>query len=111
MRKQEKIKINDKNIIIKELRVKDIYKFGSKLSKLKDGVKIEDLKGVIEEILPEVSDLNSDDLMELSFSELEELETIFWKVNESFLRRLDQLGIKGKILKAVKTDLVETVST
>ena len=110
MRKQEKLLINDKEIIVQELRVKDVYKFGSRLSELKDGVQVADLKGIVEEVLPEVSNIKAEELMDLSFSELEELEKAFWNVNKSFLKRLDQLGIKDKIKNIINVDLTETVN-
>jgi len=109
MRKQEIIKIGDKDVVVKELRVKDVYKFGSRLSGLKDGVQIADLEGIVQEILPDISNLEKEELLELSFSDLEQLEQVFWKVNKSFLKRLDQLGIKDKIIKAINIDMNETI--
>ena len=109
MRKQENLKINDKKVIIKELRVKDVYKFGSRLSNLKDGVQVADLTGIVQEILPEISNISSEELLELSFSELEEIEKCFWEVNKSFLRQLDRLGIKDKVKKMINLDLEDTV--
>jgi len=100
MRKSEKIKINEKEVEIKELRVKDVYKFGSRLAEQKDTLGVKEVKSIIEEVLPEVSDLSADELLELSFSDVDVLEEAFWKVNKSFLKRLDQLGIKENLKKA-----------
>jgi len=108
MRKSETIKIDNKEVEIKELRVKDVYKFGSRLAGQKDNLGVKEVRDIVEEVLPEVSNLSADELLELSFSDLDALEEAFWKVNKSFLKRLDQLGIKSNLKKAFSNITQET---
>jgi len=102
MRKKKTIKIDDKEITIRELRVKDILEvfdsFGEK--------NLSDIQGQIETFLPRVTDAKLKDLKDMAPSEITLLYDAFREVNASFFDMARSAGldrfiadIKATILK------------
>jgi hypothetical protein len=97
MRKVKTIKIDDKEITLKELRVKDI-------KVMLDGAKAGDLAN-IESYLPVVSGLTMAEIEELAPSELKLVVDAAKEVNADFLAGLDMLGIMSTIKAMIQKQL------
>ena len=92
MRKTKKIKIDDKEITVLELRVKDIRKIldsAEEISGFSD----------IETLLPMATDLKLKDLDELAPSEIRQIWQAFSEVNADFFGLAQKMGLE-KILKS-----------
>ena len=89
MRKTETIKIDDREIVIKELRVKDIRKILEATEK-----ESEDVLNQIESLLPLATDLKLKDMEDMAPSELKTLWEAFREVNADFLSLIERLGIQ-----------------
>ena len=100
MRKRKTIKIDDREMTIKELRVKDLRKL------IENADKSEDIFSNFQEILPSVCDLEFSDLEEMAPSELKTLWEAFQEVNSVFFDLIEKAGI-GKLLKeSIQKDLI-----
>jgi hypothetical protein len=88
MRKSKTIKIDDKEITVKELKVKDIRKLLDMPEAEKD-----DTMELVEKFLPVVTDIKLSDLDEMAPSELKVLWETFKEVNADFLEVTGRLGI------------------
>lgn len=104
MRKTKSIKIDDLEITVKELRVKDIRK-------LLDG--LSEISGIEQalELLPMVTDLPPEKLEGMAPSELGQVWDAAKDVNAFFLNLLEQSGVtkalKDSILANLTTSFVE----
>lgn len=92
MRKTKSIKIDDLEITVKELRVKDIRQMLDSLS---------DISGIEQalELLPMVTDLQAEKLEEMAPSELNQVWEAAKEVNAFFLSVVEKSGVV-KILKS-----------
>ncbi len=98
MRKSKIIKIDDREITVKELRVKDIRG----LLEMAD-LNEDDMMALIDRFLPLVTDLKKADMEEMAPSELKILWDVFREVNADFLAVTGRLGIGealGSLIKA-----------
>ncbi len=107
MRKNKSIKIDDREITIKELRVKDyisMFEF--------DGDKDPDLETIISQvkkILPQIIDVAFDELTEMAPSEIKLIWEGIKEVNDSFLEMARSLGLE-KILTDIKSAILKDFS-
>jgi hypothetical protein len=91
MRKQKMIKIDDREITVKELRVKDIRQ-------ILDLPENEgDLISLLDKFLPSVTTLKRENMDEMAPSELKAIWEVFKEVNADFLAAAEHLGL-GKML-------------
>lgn len=99
MRKTKSIKIDDLEITVKELRVKDIRQMLGSLS---------DIRGVEHalELLPMVTDLPPEKLEEMAPSELNQVWEAAMDVNAFFLSTLEKTGVT----KAVKDSMLNSLT-
>lgn len=102
MRKSKTIKIDDKEITIKELKVKDIRKLLEMPETDKD-----DTMELVEKFLPVVTDLKLSDLDEMAPSELKILWEAFKEVNADFLEVTGRLGITKMLGSLIRKHLNE----
>lgn len=95
MRKHKTVKIDNREIAIKELRVRDILDIFNAAGKSTEGAQ-DDLAlfmGIFREHLPKVTDVAPEDLLELAPSEIKVLLAAFEEVNEDFFGLARRLGI------------------
>jgi hypothetical protein len=97
MRREVKIEINDKQVVIRELAIEDILGLWEKISSLEKGQTLMEEVGKIaifaNEILPKVTDLDRKILLTQGFSVIRKIWKAFLEVNEDFLWILDSCGI------------------
>ncbi|MBU0994118.1 MAG: hypothetical protein KJ737_16630 [Proteobacteria bacterium] len=107
MRKHKTIKIDDREITVKELRVKDYIT----LFQFDDGKDpdLETIVSQIKEILPETININLEDLLDMAPSEIELVWETFREVNASFLAAAQKLGLQ-KMLTEVKSAILTDFS-
>lgn len=91
MRKVKTIKIDEKEITVKELRVKDIKKIIDEFA-LGDIKGIGDFYSFIIKYIPDVIGLAANDFEELAPSELTLIFDAFCEVNADFLLRMEKVG-------------------
>lgn len=97
MRKLKTIKIDDREITVKELRVSDIIGlFGSGQSP--------DVMSVVAEALPRCSDVTLEDLKDMAPSEIETIYEAFREVNAVFFKVAGQMGLDA-ILEELKASI------
>ena len=109
MRNIKTIKIDNVEITVKELRVKDI--FG--LFDITEDFSLPALKTHIEKILPAVTDINTETLLEMAPSEAEELWEAIREVNAPFFCLLKDSGLQdilNKLKNSIKTDFLKLFS-
>ena len=106
MRKQKTVKIDDKEIAIKELRVKDFVEI---LEGVSADTSIAALRGQIEKLLPLATDLTVESMMEMSPSELQQIYDGFREVNSVFFEGAGALGM-GSLLAELKNSLLKDFS-
>lgn len=106
MRKSKTIKIDDKEIVVKELRVKDVLDIFDAIGQ--EG--IGDLSNQIEIFLPKItSGLSVEDLKNMAPSEIMQVVNVAKEVNSDFLSLARQLGL-DKIMKEFKEAAVKDFS-
>lgn len=95
MRKSKNIKIDDKEITVKELRVKDILEIFNTIGQ--EG--IENLGNQIQTFLPMFTkDVSLEDLESMSPSEINQIVEALKEVNSDFLSLASRLGL-DKLIK------------
>jgi len=109
MRKLETIKLDDREITIKELTVKQIIEIGEKMANpgedKKESSDIDILKDAFKEHLAlGVEGVSFDELIELAPSEIKVLYEKFKEVNKVFFEIAQQVGILN-LLQKVKMEL------
>jgi len=109
MRKRETIKLDDKEITIKELTVKQIIEIGEKIAnpgEAKQGGNDFDLiKDAFKEHLAlGVEGIAFDEIMELAPSEIKTIYTKFKEVNGVFFEVAGQMGLLD-LLQRIKLEL------
>lgn len=100
MRKIKTIKMNDRELTIRELRVKDVVEIFSNADK----IELSDIPGTIDKLLPRCCDFTWDDLYELGGSEIEEIYGAFKEVNAVFFEVAGTMGLGG-IIEGLKTSI------
>lgn len=99
MRKEEKIVLDDKEVIIKELKVSQIIKITKTFPEF-EGKTMEEVFDIIKDIVPLcVEGINSEQLLDCTPSELKSLYDTFKEVNEVFFGMLDKAGITEAVVK------------
>ena len=101
MRKTKAIKIDDLEITVKELRVKDIRKIMDSMS---------DFSGMdqVLELLPLVTDLSAKRLDEMAPSEINQIWEAAREVNAFFLNLLIKSGVTTALKSSVLNSLTES---
>lgn len=118
MQKLKEVRFEDgRKITLKEIRVKDIMQFSPDIKRLTEGFSLNELFGLGGKLLETLSDLKKEDIAELSFSEIEEIEKAFMEINAPFFRRSSQVKELAKkvgieellrnILKAFRKDFLQ----
>ncbi len=105
MRKIKIVKIDDKEITVKELRVKDIREIliaGEEAG--------ENILADIERLLPYASDIKPEELEEMAPSEIKLLWEDFKEVNADFLEVIERLGITKTFGSLIKNHLTEALA-
>ena len=106
MRKEEKLKIGDKELLVKELKVSQIIKITKKFPDF-EGKNLEEIMVVLQGIVPMcVEGIKVDEIMDMTPSEMKELYDAFKKANEVFFEMLDKVGLL-ETLARVKTAALE----
>lgn len=103
MRKTKILKIDDKEITVKELRVKDIRKILLIGERLEDGNILEN----IEKLLPFAADIKIEDLEGMAPSEIKMIWEGFKEVNAAFLSVVERLGIVKTLENSIRKHLTE----
>lgn len=107
MRKTKKIKLDDKEIEIFELRVKDYLRVIDKV-KAEENMTPAMFFNEFKDIIPKCISISYDDLVEYAPSELEELYEAFKECNASFFKLLGRMGLNNLpsiLSKAIEQDL------
>lgn len=94
MRKQKIIKIDNKEITVKELTVKDILAMADALEK-------GDLKAIVNTDLHRLTDLKIDDLKEMAPSEIRLVFEAAKEVNADFLSAARKVGLEKIVQETV----------
>lgn len=102
MRKTKTIKIDSKEITVKELRVKDIRLI------LESGQRLETDFSQMPEILKMVTDLPFEELEEFAPSELKIIWEAFREVNSDFLDLVARSGITEVLKNSILKDLTDS---
>ena len=102
MRKTKPIKIDEREITIRELRVKDIRK----ILEAAENQDV-DIPKQIEKLLPLVTDLKLKEIEDMAPSELKILWDAFREVNSDFLALTGRLGIGEALKDFVRKNLID----
>lgn len=107
MRKRKTIKIDDREITVKELTPRDILDIldGVDESNLKTG----DLAALLDKHLDKAVDLKFDDFLDIPPSEIKNIYDAFREVNSVFFELAGQMGM-SQILVRAKEAFVQDVS-
>jgi hypothetical protein len=109
MIKQEQVTINGKDITVNELRVSQIIKITKRFPEF-EGKELSDVLAILEEMLPLcIPDLTSNDLLDMTPTELKMLYESFKKANEVFFGMLDKAGILT-VLAELKNSALESLN-
>jgi hypothetical protein len=103
MRKTKTIKIDDREITIRELKVKDIRKIINQ-------AETDDFQRQIEELLPLATDLALEDMNDMAPSELKLLWEAFREVNSDFLALAGRLGISQALRGFLQKHLTDALA-
>jgi Tfp pilus assembly PilM family ATPase len=102
MRKHKTIKIDDKEITVKELIVRDVLE----LFKIEDGTPF--IK-IVDRFLPRTTTLTRDELRDMAPSEIKAVVEAWKEVNQDFFGMADLIGmgdVVTELVQAVKKDFV-----
>jgi hypothetical protein len=100
MRKTKRIKIDDLEITVKELRVKDIRQIIDRLSEVRE------LDQALE-LLPLLTDLPAEKIDDLAPSELNQVWEAAREVNAFFLDLMKKTGLVTALTGAIQSNLTE----
>ncbi|MBW2598543.1 MAG: hypothetical protein JRC60_00220 [Deltaproteobacteria bacterium] len=106
MRKQKTIKIDEREITVKELRVKDIRDIIAKSDNLVGG-ELDQIK----DLLPLATDLASSEIEDMAPSELRTIWDAFREVNAVFFDLVAKTGIVELLKTSVLKDLTALFAT
>ena len=108
MRREERIEdieIGGKNVVIYELRPRDLLNFGLKINSIISDLSTETLlqgQPILDDVLAATTNLTMESILDLGFSEIDKIVETYQEVNKSFLAKLDWLGLKEKASQLVK---------
>lgn len=105
MRKSKTIKIDDREITVKELRVKDVRQL-LEMSEANE----DDIMALIDKFLPIVTDIKSKDMEAMAPSELKILWETFKEVNADFLEMTERLGITKMLGGLIRSHFAEALA-
>ena len=112
MRQRKTVKIDEKEIVLKELTVEEILKLQDQIGDDTSNAGFFDL---VKEVLPKITtDLAVEDLKKMAPSEIEILIDGFKEVNAPFLRGIAWAGLGdllAELRKALMTDLLRSLSS
>lgn len=108
-RKTKVVTIEGKDIVVKELTVKQVLGLFSKDGAKFGDITLPDVVDKFQDLLPIATGMTADELMEMAPSELVTIYDTFKEVNAVFFEVLASLGIT-KILAEVKTSTVQNFS-
>lgn len=100
MRKTKQIKIDDMEITVKELRVKDIRQIINQMSEVKE-------MDQAMELLPLLTDLPAEKIDDLAPSELHHIWGAAREVNDFFLSLMEKTGLVPALKAAIQSNLTE----
>lgn len=109
MRQRKVIKIDEKEITIKEMTIKEIMGIVTDFTEM-ETTGIEDFKQQINKILPMVSDISLEEILKLAPSEAKEIYDIVREVNAVFFDMAEKIGLQ-KILGNLKNSIVSDFSS
>jgi hypothetical protein len=101
LRKHKSIKIDDKEITVRELRVKDLIEL---LDRTGADPNNANLLEALRTFLPKCSDLTVDDLTGMAPSEIKQVYDAFKEVNEVFFETARGLGL-GNVVADLKNSI------
>jgi hypothetical protein len=116
MKNVKKVVINKKEIIIKELTVRQIIEIGKGFTQ--SGASKEDkkdlsldtfIKGLREYFPMSIDGVTVEELIDFTPSELDELYAVFKEVNKSFLAMIEKAGF-GEVLRQLMTAMKKDFS-
>lgn len=105
MRKTKTIKIDDREITVKELRVKDIREIFERGESIGEGI------DQFTELLPLATDLSLKDANEMAPSELKIIWEAFREVNAVFFDAVAKAGIVDHLKTSILTELTAAFAT
>ena len=108
MRKRKTIKVDSREITVKELMVKEIMDIFNDMTSI-EGNSMAGFADEIKKILPLATDLTLDDLYTMAPSEIKEIYDAIKEVNAVFFDLAESLGI-AKMLEGVKNSIVSDFS-
>lgn len=103
MRKRKTVKIDDLEITVMELRVKDAIEIYEEIESEKG---LEDIRKQVEQFLPRAINIDVEALKEFAPSELKELYEAFREVNAVFFEAARSLGL-GSLLSEIKKAMLK----
>jgi len=103
MRKSKTIKIDDREITVKELKVKHVYQLINEFEELS-------FERITSHWMPKFTDLKPEDIMEFAPSELELVYNAWAEVNASFFKVVDKLGL-ADVWAAIRRQMLEELSS
>lgn len=111
MRKRETIKIDDKEITIKEMTIKEVMGIMNNFTQTGETT-LGNFRKQIDDILPLITDITADDILEMAPSEaklvyekIKEVNSVFFEIAES----LGMLKILGKLKDSIVSDFSSLV--
>jgi len=103
MRKQKSIKVNDElTATVFEIRPRDLYELAPALQELGENFSVQAIVSVAPDVVKRLTTLTLDQVIDLSFSEIDTVEAALREINTSFLKRLGQGQALAKKLKLDK---------
>ena len=108
MRKRKVIKIDDREITIKEMTIKEIMGLASGFTEM-ESTNLDDFKKQIDKILPMVTDISLDDIIGMAPSEANEIYEAVKEVNAVFFEMAEKIGLL-KIVNGLKNSVISDFS-
>lgn len=102
MRKQKNIQLGDLTATVFEIRPRDLYELAPALQELGENFSMQAIVAVAPDVVKRLTTLTLDQVIDLSFSEIDALEAALREINASFLKRLGQGHALAKKLKLDK---------
>lgn len=112
MKIQKQVTVGDgKKVTVVEMTVRQLLEVQDRASRLgEENLNKEAFLGLMRDLLPKCTEgiSDPDEMLDFAPSELEALGAAFLEVNKSFLSMLEKIGVKQKIIRALKKDIGET---
>lgn len=104
MRKIKRIKIDDLEITVKELRVKDVFTLLEKVNTDKKDFDFSSIKTLLEDAMPLACDIDIEKLRDMAPSEIKEIVDTFKEVNAVFFDGARAAGL-GSVIEELKKSM------